>query len=107
MITRRLYVFPRKGSQLYSLLIRKELELRKKNKGTFSRAAAKERHRTKWMHSTYPGWIKMQETVGGGVAVEVRTKGQAGKEWQIIHAFLGFLDRHFAAQIQAVNIQYF
>lgn len=106
MITRRLYIFPRKGDQLYGFLVRKELELRQKNKGTFYRASTKKSRRSKWMHSAYPGWIKMQKTVGGGIAVEVRAKGAPGKEWQIIHAFLGFLDRHFADKIQAVSIQY-
>ena len=106
MIGRRIQIVPRNGEQLYSLLVKKEIELRRRNTGTFRRAAGKQKNRTKWMHASYPGWIKMQRTIGGGIAAEIGTKGKAGGEWQIIHAFLGFVDRHFADHVESVNIQY-
>jgi hypothetical protein len=38
--------------------------------------------------------------------VKVRTNIEPGTEWQITHALLGFVDRNFAGQIQAISIQY-
>jgi len=37
---------------------------------------------------------------------EVRSLSQAEDQWQLLHAFLGWLDREFAHKILTVNIQY-
>jgi hypothetical protein len=101
-----LQIIPQDGVRLYGAMVKKELELRKK--GTFYRAAAKAKNEAKWHHKRYKGWINLRRGLSEVVMAEVRSVGLSAvdAEWQILRAFLGFLDRHFANEIVAVNIQY-
>lgn len=103
-----LQIVPRDGVRLYGAIVKKEVELSRKKKGTFYRAAAKERNEAKWRHVNFSGWINIRRGLSEVVMAEIRTSGAstADQEWQILHAFLGFLSRHFEPQIAAVNIQY-
>lgn len=100
----RITVIPREGAELYSLLTRKEVSLRKKNQGTLHRRGAKARGREKWVHPKHAGWINLQRCIGGVLAAVVQSK--APDEWQLLLSFIGFLDRHFRENILAVNIAY-
>ena len=102
---RQIQVVPNSGFRLYGAIVAKEVELAKKNRGTFHRSAAKEKDRAKWSHSSYPGWIRIARCMGEVVLIEVRSK-KAGVEWQLMQAILGFLDRHFSAEIRAILIHY-
>ena len=101
----RLTVIPREGANLYSLLARKEIDLRKKNQGTLHRAGTKVAGTSKWKHASYTGWIVIQRCVGGTVAAVVQSKA-ATAEWQLLTSFVGFLDRHFRDQIASITISY-
>ena len=102
---RQVQIIPKGGFRLYGAMVAKEIELAKKNRGTFHRSAAKQRNRAKWSHSNYPGWINTGRGLGEVVLIEVHSKKE-GAEWQLLQAILGFLDRHFSDSIRAMNINY-
>jgi hypothetical protein len=94
-------VVPRSGIdlKLKTLLKNKEKELRGK-------ATAFHREREgRWKHIKYPGWINWDETKGGLLVAEVHTKKE-GMEWQLLQAFIGYLDRHLGENIESVSINY-
>ena len=102
---RQIQIVPNDGFHLYGALVAKEIELAKKKKGTLHRKGAKEANRAKWTHASYPGWIKLARGMGQVVMIKIYSK-KAGTEWQLLQSLLGFLDRHFAAEIKTINIHY-
>ena len=103
---RLIQVIPRKGFRLYGAIVKKEVDLFKRGKGTFFRSSAKVKDTAKWSHKSYNGWIWIGRGLGEVVVAELQSKTVSRDEWQLFHAFLGFLDRHFADKIEAINIQY-
>jgi hypothetical protein len=101
---RLIQIVPKKQFNLYGALVAKELALRKKDKGTFRRSGPKQRKYAKWNHKNYYGWLWIQHSMGEVVTIELKSK--TSDEWQLLHAFLGFVDRHFAAKVQSIHIQY-
>jgi hypothetical protein len=53
----------------------------------------------------YPGWIQWDDAAGGLLIAEIRTKVK-DHEWQILEAFIGYLDRHLGDQIESITIHY-
>jgi hypothetical protein len=43
--------------------------------------------------------------MSGGVVVEIETKDEPN-DWQILSAFIGFLDRYFKNEISSISINY-
>ena len=101
---RQVQVVPKDNYRIYGAIVAKEVELAHKHKGTFHRSGPKEKDRAKWSHANYDGWLNLARSMGEVVAIEVRSK-KPEKEWMLLRALLGFLDRHFAEKIQAINIQ--
>ena len=59
----------------------------------------------RWKHVKYPGWIKWDEALGGLLLAEVHTtKGKS--DWQLLQAFIGYLDRHLGQSIESISIYY-
>jgi hypothetical protein len=87
-------------------MVKKECELRRKGRGTFHLSGSKESDHAKWSHATYKGWIKLQRSTGEVVCAEVKSLSKGTDQWQLLHAFVGFLERHFGADIRAINVQY-
>lgn len=85
--------------KLKTLLNEKERELRGP-RTTFVRQRA-----GRWTHTRYPGWITWNESVGGILLAEVQSK-KVESEWQLLTAFIGYLDRHFADSIESLTIIY-
>src|SRR5262249_22449174 len=102
---RHLQVIPRDDFNLYGAMVDKEIELSKNNRGTFFHSAPKAKDRAKWSHRRYAGWIKLARGMGEIVLIEVRSR-KTEPEWQLMSALLGFLERHFAENVVAINIQY-
>jgi hypothetical protein len=102
---RQVQIIPKGGFRLYGAIVAKEVELAKKNRGTFHRSAAKQKNRAKWSHSNYPGWIRIARGMGEVVMIEVHSKKE-GAEWQLLQAILGFLDRHFSDKVRTIHIHY-
>ena len=86
-------------SKLKSLLIKTERQLRGPHT-TFQRMKA-----GRWKHVKYPGWIEWDQALGGLLIAEVRSKDK-DHEWQILHAFIGYLDRHLGDMIDSITIHY-
>ena len=59
----------------------------------------------RWKHVKYPGWIKWDETLGGLLVAEVHP-GKKGSDWQLLQAFIGYLDRHLGDNIESISIYY-
>ncbi len=98
-------IVPPDGLALYSALVKKEAELRKKNRGTFYRTAGKKRNSSKWRHRAYPGWLDLARGVIEVVLAKIHAPAP-DQEWQLLSAFLGFIDRHFGKRILAITIHY-
>jgi hypothetical protein len=96
-----LQVVPKAGNKasLKQLLKGTERELR----GTTTTFVRKGEGR--WVHKKYPGWINWHETLGDILVAEVRTKKDV-PEWQLLRAFVGYLDRHLGDQIESITIVY-
>jgi hypothetical protein len=94
-------VVPKSGTKpnLKSLLKSKERALR----GTATTFRRKREGR--WVHVRYPGWISWKGTTGGLLVAEVKTK-KPDAEWQLLQAFIGYLDRHFRRHIENISITY-
>jgi hypothetical protein len=98
-------IVPREELRLYAALVKKEADIRKKSLGTFYRAAPKSANSTKWRHKAYRGWINLERGLSEVVLAEIHTTA-AEQEWQLLSAFLGFVDRHFDDKIMAITIHY-
>lgn len=102
---RQVQIIPEGGFRLYGAMVAKEAELAHRNKGTFRRSAAKVKNKARWSHSSYSGWVRIARGMGEVVMIEVQSKKE-GTEWQLLHAILGFVDRHFAPNVRSIHIQY-
>jgi hypothetical protein len=100
-----LEIVPRGRTQLYGAIIKKQAEIRRAGRGTFSRAAARKRNAARWTHVRYKGSIKLEPGLAEGVKVEIKSP-ERGDEARLLSSFLGWLDRHFGDQLSTVNIQY-
>lgn len=103
---RLLQIVPVADCRLYGQIVKKEIEFNRKNRGTFYRSGSKEHNHAKWSHSKYSGWIKLQRTEGEVVTAEIRSLSKSGDDWQLLHAFIGWLDRNFGDQIESLHIHY-
>ena len=43
--------------------------------------------------------------MGGSLVAEIRTK-QKDHEWQMMDAFIGYLDRHLGEHIESISVYY-
>ncbi|MEX0679517.1 MAG: hypothetical protein WD063_20760 [Pirellulales bacterium] len=101
----RITLTPRQKCDTFALLTRKELELRRKKQGTLHKSGLKKAGQVKWVHRSYPGWIRMQRSLGGVTVAIVQSKREGGEN-QLLASFVGFVDRHFHDQISGINISY-
>src|ERR1039457_3800089 len=96
-------VIPRNYESLYGLLIKKEQQLRPK--GAFFRVPGRFNGFTKWHHKKHNGWVWLRKAMSGVGVVEIETKDEPN-DWQILSAFIGFLDRYFKNEISSISINY-
>ncbi len=96
-----LQVVPRRGTdaKLKSLLKDTERKLRGPHT-TFRRM-----REGRWKHVKYPGWVQWDQAAGGLLVAEVQSKVK-DHEWQILQAFVGYLDRHLGEQIESISVYY-
>jgi hypothetical protein len=98
-------IVPREDLALYAALVKKEADIRRKGLGTFARAPTKKRSSSKWRHKAYRGWMRLERGLAEVVLAEIHAPAPE-QEWQLLSAFLGFVDRHFGEQILAITIHY-
>jgi hypothetical protein len=98
---RIVHVVPRdnRRASLKSLLNEKRRELRQRGRGTFRLKAGR------WVHTTYPGSIALEQKRDGELVATLRQRGPT-VDWQLLNAFMGYLDRHFAEDIDTVTVEY-
>lgn len=101
----RVIVTPRQATNLYGMLVRKEVQLAKARKGTLFRSGKKVKNFEKWAHVKYPGWIWFQKCLGGVVVAEIQSRVE-GAESQLRDSFVGFIDRHFGEHLASITIEY-
>ena len=96
-----LQVVPRRNAKKYltTALNEKERELRDRGT-TFIRVKA-----GKWKHKNYWGWINWAESNGGVLVAEIKSRVPE-TEWQLLQAFIGYLDRHLSDLIESITISY-
>ena len=98
-------ILPRQSIRLYDELVEKEAEIREKGRGTFFRAGRKTRNSVRWKHKAYRGWVKLERGQSEAVTAKVSAQPRE-REWQILLALLGFVDRHFGSKIAAITVTY-
>jgi hypothetical protein len=102
----RVQIVPKTGFRLFGALVKKEIELGPRNQGTFFRSGQKKKNKARWSHKNYVGWLNIEQTVGEVVAIEVNTRGKEAADWQLLHAFVGFVARHFADQVESMHVHF-
>jgi hypothetical protein len=100
-----LQIVPRDGTRLYSAIVRKQADIRKSGRGTFSRLGARKRNAARWGHVRYKGSINLKAGLSEAVNAKIKSP-EPGDEARLLSSFLGWLDRHFGDQLSSVNIQY-
>jgi hypothetical protein len=99
-----LQIVPRRGTSLYSAIVKKQAEIRRGGRGTFSRASGSSRA-ARWTHVRYKGSIALKAGEADAVSARIKSSDR-GDEARLLSSFLGWLDRHFGKQLSSVNIQY-
>jgi hypothetical protein len=94
-------IMPIERKRLYGAMVKKEAEIRKRRVGAFHRAGAKKRDKARWRHVRFKGWIDLEREGSEVVTAKVNSA-----DWQLLAAFVGWIDRHFGDQVHAVTIQY-
>ena len=100
-----LQIVPREGTRLYGAIIKKQAEIRRSGRGTFSRARARKRKAARWTHVRYKGSVNLEPGLSEAVEVAI-TSPERGDEARLLSSFLGWLDRHFGEDLSSINIQY-
>jgi hypothetical protein len=98
-------IVPRDGTRLYGAMVKKQADIRRSGRGTFSRVGARKRNATRWSHVRYKGSINLAAALSDAVSAEIKSP-EKGDEARLLSSFLGWLDRHFGDQVASVNIQY-
>jgi len=68
------------------------------------RTTFKRKKAGKWVHVRYSGWISWDLAKGG--VIEAKVHAKEGSEWQLLQAFIGYVDRHIGQYVQSINIIY-
>jgi hypothetical protein len=100
-----LEIVPSDRTRLYSAMIRKQAEIRRSGRGTFSRARAHRRNGVRWTHVRYKGSINLEPGASEGVEAVIKSPDR-GDEARLLSSFLGWLDRHFGEHLSSVSIKY-
>ena len=100
-----LQIVPRGGTHLYSAMIKRQAEIRRSGRGTFSRAGARKRNAARWTHVRYKGSINLEPGLLDAVEVAIKSP-ERGDEARLLSSFLGWLDRHFGDYLSTISIQY-
>ena len=89
------------SGNIISLVKQKQRELKQRKRGTFQSIKP-----SRWKHVSYNGYIDFYKAHKDISLFEVKTKVTNGNDWQLLHSFLGFLDRHFHKEIETITILY-
>ena len=99
-----LQIMPRDGRRFFDAVIKKQAEIRKNGRGTFSQKGRKRSNAAHWVHAKYSGSIDLARS-SDVVTAKVKSRDKVD-ESNLCRAFLGWIDRHFGDGLVAVTIQY-
>ena len=74
-----LQIVPREGTRLYGAIMKKQAEIRRGGRGTFSRGKARKRKAARWTHVRYKGSVNLEP--GLSEAVEVAISSPERRNW--------------------------
>jgi hypothetical protein len=100
-----LQIVPRRGARLYGAMVKREAEIERSGRGTFSRAGRKRANAARWKHLRYVGSIDLERAASETVTVKIKSP-DPGDEARLLSAFLGWIGRHFGTEVHTVSIQY-
>jgi hypothetical protein len=81
-----LQIVPRGGTRLYGAMIRKQAEIRRGGRGTFSRVRARKHNAARWTHVRYKGSIALEPGAEDAVNVEIKSP-ERGDEARLLSSF--------------------
>jgi hypothetical protein len=99
-----LQIVPRDGRRFYDSIVRKQDDIRKNGRGTFSRKGPKRANAAHWVHAKFTGSVDLARSANV-VNAKVKSRNKAD-ESKLCTAFLGWIDRHFGDDLASVTIQY-
>jgi hypothetical protein len=99
-----LQIVPRDGRRFFDSIVRKQDDIRKNGRGTFSRSGAKRKNAAHWVHAKYSGSIDLARA-SNIVTAKVKSRDKVD-ESNLSRAFLGWIDRHFGGDLVSVMIEY-
>ena len=94
-------IIPASRTPLFSAMLKKEADIRKERAGAFSQVGAKTATKATWKHVRFKGRIALRRDRSETVTARV-SKG----DWQLLTAFIGWVDRHFGERVKSVTIDY-
>ena len=98
-------IAPRKKLPLYGNLIKREAEIRRNGRGTFSRKGPRRAGTTTWGHKRFKGTVSLKRGDAELVSARIRS-ATPEDEGSLLKAFLGFVDRHCGNQVATITIHY-
>jgi len=98
-------ITPRKKSPIYSGLVKREADIRKKGRGTFARKGRVRAGAATWKLKGFKGSVSLRREDADLVRAKVSSR-TAEDEGGLLKAFLGFVDRHFGNQVATITIHY-
>jgi hypothetical protein len=66
-----LQIVPREGTRLYGAIMKKQAEIRRGGRGTFSRGKARKRKAARWTHVRYKGSVNLEPGLSEAVEVAI------------------------------------
>jgi len=98
-------ITPLRKSHLYTTLVRREAEIRKAGRGTFTRKGPQRASAAKWSHKRFKGSVNLRREEAEAISAKIRSPN-AEDEGSLLKAFLGFVDRHGGNQVATITIHY-
>ena len=98
-------ITPRARAQVYGALVKRQAEIQKKGRGTFVRKGPARAASAAWQHKKFQGLVKLERDGDALVGVKIRSR-TPDNEFNLLKAFLGFVDRNCRDQIASIAINY-
>lgn len=105
---RILTIMPRKGVPLFRQMNKKVAEFLANNRGSFVTTSREKAGVITWQHKNpeFTGKLILSKGLGEVVVVELQDRSKKQNQWQLLSAFLGWLDRYFAESVESITIHY-
>jgi hypothetical protein len=98
-------ITPQRKAALYAGLVKREADIRRKGRGTFSRKGPARASTATWSHKRFKGLVSLTREDADMVKAKIRS-GTSQDEGGLLKAFLGFVDRHFGDKVATITIHY-